>query len=56
MHISGGYDDEADRHPGNFAAMVARAGAGQGAIAMGPCGHRVKLGAQLGEGTSARMR
>ena len=48
LHISGWYDDEEIGTPANFAAMVAAGRRGQ-RLLMGPWGHQVNAGRQLGE-------
>lgn len=48
LHISGWYDDEEIGTPANFAAMVAAGRAGQ-RLLMGPWGHRVNSGRELGD-------
>ena len=48
LHISGWYDDEEIGTPANFAAMVAAGRTGQ-RLLMGPWGHQVNAGRQLGE-------
>jgi putative CocE/NonD family hydrolase len=48
LHISGWYDDEEIGTPANFAAMTAAGRAGQ-RLLMGPWGHQVNAGRQLGE-------
>lgn len=48
LHISGWYDDEEIGTPANFAAMRA-AGRGGQRLLMGPWGHQVNAGTQMGE-------
>ena len=48
LHISGWYDDEEIGTPANFAAMIAAGRSGQ-RLLMGPWGHQVNAGRQLGE-------
>ncbi|PZS19828.1 MAG: hydrolase [Pseudonocardiales bacterium] len=48
LHISGWYDDEEIGTPANFAAMTAAGRAGQ-RLLMGPWGHDVNAGRQLGD-------
>jgi uncharacterized protein len=48
LHISGWYDDEEIGTPANFAAMTAAGRSGQ-RLLMGPWGHQVNAGRQLGE-------
>jgi uncharacterized protein len=48
LHISGWYDDEEIGTPANFAAMTAAGRRGQ-RLLMGPWGHQVNAGRQLGE-------
>ncbi len=48
LHISGWYDDEEIGTPANFAAMTAAGRAGQ-RLLMGPWGHQVNSGRELGE-------
>jgi putative CocE/NonD family hydrolase len=48
LHISGWYDDEEIGTPANFAAMIAAGRPGQ-RLLMGPWGHQVNSGRQLGD-------
>jgi uncharacterized protein len=48
LHISGWYDDEEIGTPANFALMTAAGRSGQ-RLLMGPWGHQVNAGRQLGE-------
>jgi uncharacterized protein len=48
LHISGWYDDEEIATPANFAAMTAAGRAGQ-RLLMGPWGHQVNGGRQIGD-------
>jgi putative CocE/NonD family hydrolase len=48
LHVSGWYDDEAIGTPLNFSSMVAAGRTGQ-RLLMGPWGHAVNAGRQLGE-------
>ena len=48
LHISGWYDDQEIATPANFVAMTAADRAGQ-RLLMGPWGHEVNAGRQLGE-------